>query len=88
MVGGRQIRPLSPIGQARAAHNCVEKCRYPRSYRIYEMIGVTMLEILRERVYRLSLRVSGLGIGADVYALSLPELRGLYRFLLRIVGER
>lgn len=47
-----------------------------------------MLEILRERVYRLSLRVSGLGIGADIYALSLPELRGLYRFLLRVVGER
>lgn len=47
-----------------------------------------MLEILRERVYTLSLRVSGLGIGADIYALSLLELRGLYRFLLRIVGER
>jgi len=41
-------------------------------------------EHLRERVLSLSVRLSGLGISADIYALSCMELRGLYRCLLRL----
>jgi len=43
-----------------------------------------MCKYLCERILSLSARLSGLGIGADIYALSCMELRGLYRFLLRL----
>lgn len=39
---------------------------------------------LRERVCSLSARFPGLAIGADIYALSIIELWGLYRFLQRL----
>ncbi len=42
---------------------------------------------LIECIYMLSIRVSGLGIGAEIYALTLSELWGLYIFLKRIAGE-
>ena len=42
------------------------------------------IELLRERVCSLATRLSGLGIGADIYALSFAELWGLYRFLRRL----
>jgi len=38
-------------------------------------------ELLRERVYGLALRLSWLGIGADIAALTLSEMAGIYRFL-------
>lgn len=44
-------------------------------------------ERLLQRVYMLSLRLSDLGIGAEIYALTLTELWGLYAFLRRIAGE-
>ncbi|MBI3523839.1 MAG: hypothetical protein HY066_04820 [Betaproteobacteria bacterium] len=44
-------------------------------------------ELLRERVYSLSERFSWLGIGPDIPAMSLCELEGVYRFLLRIADE-
>ena len=44
-------------------------------------------ELLRERVYSLAIRFSGLGIGADIAAMTLGELEGVYRFLRRIAGE-
>lgn len=44
-------------------------------------------EILQDLVYRLSLRVQGLGLGADIYALTLSELWGVYAFLRRLAGE-
>jgi|KBSMisStaDraftv2_1062788.scaffolds.fasta_scaffold807458_2 hypothetical protein len=40
--------------------------------------------LLRERVYSLAARLSGLGIGADLLALSYFELEALYRFLVRV----
>lgn len=39
---------------------------------------------LRERVYCLSLRLSWLGIGPDIAAMSFCELEGVYRFLRRL----
>jgi hypothetical protein len=44
-------------------------------------------EKLRQRIRTLLARLIGLGIEADIYALSLVELRGLYAFLRRIAGE-
>lgn len=45
-------------------------------------------EFLRQRILALAARLPGLGIGADIYALSVVELRGLYAFLLRLAkGE-
>lgn len=44
-------------------------------------------EKLRQRIRTLLARLTGLGIEADIYALSLVELRGLYAFLRRIAGE-
>ena len=44
-------------------------------------------ELLRERVYILSERFSWLGIGADIAAMTVSELEGVYRFLLRVAGE-
>ena len=44
-------------------------------------------EQLRRRILTLLARLSGLGIGADLHALSITELRGLYVFLRRIAGE-
>ena len=44
-------------------------------------------ELLRERVNALSERFSWLGISADIPAMTLCELVGVYRFLLRIAGE-
>jgi len=44
-------------------------------------------ELLRERVYALSERFSWLGINADIAAMTLVELEGVYRFLRRIAGE-
>ena len=41
-------------------------------------------DLLRERVYMLAARLSGLGVGPDIAALSLVELWGLYLFLLRV----
>lgn len=41
-------------------------------------------DLLRERVYSLSARLSWLGIGPEIAALSLVELWGLYLFLLRV----
>jgi hypothetical protein len=43
-------------------------------------------EQLRQRILTLIERLPGLGIGADIYALSIVELRGLYAFLRRLVG--
>lgn len=37
-----------------------------------------------ERLYTLSVRFSGMGIGADLTALSLIELWGLYCYLSRL----
>ena len=44
-------------------------------------------DLLRLRVYSLSERLPGLGIGADIYALTVSELWALYAFLRRIAGE-
>jgi len=44
-------------------------------------------ERLRERILSLLARLPGLGIEADIYALSIVELRGLYVFLRRLAGE-
>lgn len=44
-------------------------------------------DLLRLRVYSLSGRLSGLGIGADIYALTISELWALYAFLQRVAGE-
>lgn len=44
-------------------------------------------EQLRQRILMLIARLSGLGVEADLYALSIVELRGLYAFLRRIAGE-
>lgn len=44
-------------------------------------------EHLRQRVLTLIARLPGLGIEADLYALSIVELRGLYAFLRRLAGE-
>lgn len=41
-------------------------------------------DLLRERVYSLAMRLSGIGIGADIFALSFLELEALYRFLARL----
>ena len=41
--------------------------------------------ILRERVISLSAGLSGLCIGAEVYAMTIIELAGLYRLLQRFV---
>ena len=43
-------------------------------------------EQLRQRILTLAERLPGLGIGADIYALSIVELRGLYAFLRRLAG--
>jgi hypothetical protein len=44
-------------------------------------------DLLRLRVYSLSERLSWLGIGADIYALTISELWALYAFLQRMAGE-
>ena len=44
------------------------------------------IEQLRHRALMLMERLPGLGIDADVYALSIIELRGLCAFLRRMVG--
>lgn len=44
-------------------------------------------ELLRERVYSLSVRLAWLGIGGDIAAMTLSELEGVYRFMRRIAGE-
>ena len=41
-------------------------------------------DLLRERVYSLSERFSWLGMSADIPAMTLCELEGAYRFLLRL----
>lgn len=41
-------------------------------------------DLLRERAYGLAARLSWLGIGADIAALSIVELWGVYLFLLRV----
>jgi len=41
-------------------------------------------DLLRERVYSLAARLSGLGVGPDIAALSIVELWGVYLFLLRV----
>lgn len=41
-------------------------------------------ERLRERVHSLAMRLPGLGVGPDIYALTLCELVGVYRFLMRL----
>jgi hypothetical protein len=43
-------------------------------------------EQLRQRILALIERLPGLGISADMYALSIVELRGLYAFLRRLAG--
>lgn len=45
------------------------------------------VDLLRERVYGLSERFSWLGIGADIAAMTVSELEGVYRFLQRIAGD-
>ncbi len=42
--------------------------------------------LLRERVYSLAIRLPALGIGADICAMTVCELRGLYRFLTRVAA--
>ena len=44
-------------------------------------------EQLRQRIINLAARISGLGVEADIYALSIVELRGLYAFLKRLAGD-
>ena len=44
-------------------------------------------ERLRQRIISLAARLSGLGVEADIYALSIVELRGLYAFLKRLAGQ-
>ena len=44
-------------------------------------------DLLRQGILTLLARLSGLGIEADLYALSIIELRGLYAFLRRVAGE-
>lgn len=44
-------------------------------------------DLLRERIVALCTRLSWLGIGADIYALTISELAGLYAFLRRLAGE-
>jgi hypothetical protein len=41
-------------------------------------------DLLRERVYGLATRLSWLGVGPDIAALSIVELWGMYLFLLRV----
>lgn len=41
-------------------------------------------DLLRERVYSLAMRLSGIGIGADIFALTIVELEALHRFLMRL----
>jgi len=41
-------------------------------------------DLLRERVYSLAARLSWLGIGPDIAALTVSELWGVYIFLLRV----
>lgn len=41
-------------------------------------------DLLRERVYSLAARLSWLGVGPDIAALSVVELWGVYLFLLRV----
>jgi hypothetical protein len=41
-------------------------------------------DLLRERVYSIFARLSWLGVGPDIAALSIVELWGLYLFLLRV----
>lgn len=41
-------------------------------------------DLLRDRVLSLAAGLSGLGIGPEVYAMTLSELMGLYCFLRRI----
>ena len=70
-------------GETRAADYCLERGRHPCPDRA----GLKMkAEILRQRVYALAARLSGLGLEADIYALSLVELRGLYVFLQRLAN--
>lgn len=45
------------------------------------------IELLRERVYRLSERFSWLGVSPDIPSMTLCELEGVYLFLRRIAGE-
>lgn len=41
-------------------------------------------DLLRERVYSLAVRLSWLGMGPDIAALTISELWGLHLFLLRV----
>ena len=45
-----------------------------------------MREQLMERAQALALRLSHLGIGADLACLSVAELWGVYRFMLRLAN--
>lgn len=45
-----------------------------------------MREALLERVQALAARLSWLGVGPDLAALSLADLWGLYRFLQRMAN--
>ena len=40
--------------------------------------------LVQNRIYSLSLRLSGIGIGADIFALTIVELEALHRFLVRL----
>ena len=40
--------------------------------------------LLRNRVYSLAMRLAGIGIGADIFALTIVELEALQRFLVRL----
>jgi hypothetical protein len=44
-------------------------------------------DLFRLRVYSLSERLSWLGVGADICALTISELWALYAFLLRMAGD-
>jgi hypothetical protein len=44
------------------------------------------IELLRERVYSLSERLSWLGVTPDIASLTLCELEALYRFLTRMAN--
>lgn len=46
-----------------------------------------MREYLLARAYSLAERLSGLGLGADLAALPLADLWGVYCFLVRLSGE-
>lgn len=70
----KEIAPLAGRAKAKQLDELREKYKGER-------------EQLQQRILSLAARLSGLGVGAEVYGLSIVELRGLYAFLMRLAGE-